>query len=234
MRMRRCLLMLGLCSSSALADHPLITEDTGVIGKGAKQIEVHGEKARDRAAGATTRTTDVSVVLSYGVTERADLQLELPYVREVIDGEVLKGRGDASLAVKWRFFDKEPLSMVLKPELVSGGRWALNYAVAYDFGRLEGIVHAGYTHNLNRIGERKALWHRSVALLWSAAERWRLVLDLGLDSSPDPVARTHERQLAFGVSYALTDDVVLGVGAKKGLNEEADDRALLAGVKVRW
>ena len=124
--------------------------------------------------------------------------------------------------------------MVLKPELSSGGRWALNYAVGYELGSLEAIAHLGYTRNLNRIGERKALWHRSVALLWSATERWRLVLDLGLDSSPDPVPRTHERQLAFGISYALTDDVVLGVGAKKGLNDEADDRALLAGVKVRW
>lgn len=232
--MRRCCLaLLALSSTLAFADHPLITEDTGVLGKGLRQVELHGEHARDQE-GIAKRSSEVSMVLSYGVAEEADLQLELPYAREVTDGEVVKGRGDASLALKWRFLDREALSMVLKPELVSGGRWALNYAVAYEFGRLEAVVHLGHARNRNRIGERKSLSHRSIALLWSASEKWRLVLDLGLDSSPDPAARTHERQLAFGVSHALSRGIEVGAGAKKGLNDEADDRALLAGVRVRW
>jgi hypothetical protein len=82
------------------ASHPLITEDTGVLGKGTWEVELHGERARDRENGISRRRSDVSAKLGYGLTETADLEAELPYLREVTDGEVAKGRGDASLSVK--------------------------------------------------------------------------------------------------------------------------------------
>ncbi len=240
------MVLLALCSPAAFANHPLITEDTQILDKGLRQIEIHGGRARDSQAGVARRTTDVSGVLSYSVAGETELQLELPYMREVTNGAVVEGRGDAALALKWRFLDRTSLSMIVKPELrlptgrddlgIGAGRarWALNLAGAYDFGRLETIAHVGYLRNLNRIGERKVLWHRSVALLWSATERLRLVLDFGVDSRPESGARTHERQLAYGLTYALREHVDLGLGIKKGLNAEADDRTLLAGVKFRW
>ncbi len=234
MSTRLCLLLLALWPGALLADHPLITEDTGVLGKGVRQIEIHGARTRDRQGDVTRRTTDVSAVLGYGLADTADLQLELPYIREVTDGEVVKGRGDASVALKWRFLDKEPLSMVLKPEILlptgrdelglgaGRTRWALNFAAAYELGRLEAIAHVGYLHNLNRLGEPKSVRHRSLALLWSATETLQLVLDRARD------------EVVYGLTYALNEAMDLGVGIKKGLNDAAEDRALLAGVKVRW
>ncbi len=82
--MKRLAACAGLVLAfQAWADHPLITEDTEVLGKGGWQAELHGDRARDE----DTRGTQVSGVLSYGFAEKADVQ-----------GEVSEGRGDASIA----------------------------------------------------------------------------------------------------------------------------------------
>jgi predicted porin len=243
-RLAACLALLAALPADA--NHPLITEDTGVLGKGGWQLELHGEKARDRQGGIIQRTTEVSAVLGYGVIEKADLQIELPYLREVTDGDVAKGRGDASLSLKWRFYESAGFSMVFKPDvLLPSGRdelglgagrtrWAANLAAAYEFGKFELLGHVGYTHNRNRIAERQSLWHASAALLYALTDKLRVLVDYGRDSHPDSAARTPRRELVYGLTYALSEDLDLGIGVKKGLNDPADDRALRLGAKLRW
>jgi hypothetical protein len=230
----------------AWASHPLITEDTGVLGAGVWQLEVHGEHARDHEAGITTRTLDASAVLSYGVTARADLQLELPYQREEAGSQTVKGRGDTALSLKWRFFEGDGLSLVLKPDLylptgrdelgLGAGRtrWALNAVAGYVFGQVELLAHAGYLDNRNTLGERESLRHASIAALYSATDKLKLALDLGRDTNPDPATRASLREMVLGLMYALSEDIDLGLGAKWGLSDAADDRALLAGIKLRF
>lgn len=239
-------LLLALATAPAYANHPLITEDTGVLGKGTWQLELHGERTRDNEGGATTRGWDTSAVLGYGITEKTDLQLELPYLREVTDGDVTEGRGDAALSLKWRFFEKDGLSFVFKPDLLlptgrdelglGAGRvrWAANFVAAYELGRVELLGHVGYTHNRNRIGERDSLRHASVAARWSATDKVKLIVDIGRDSNPDPAARAAPREIVLGATYEISKDIDLGFGLKKALNDEADDRAILAGIKLRW
>jgi len=245
--LKRFFAALAVCAAAPVhANHPLISEDTGVLGKGGWQLELHGEKARDRQAGVTTHTSEAAAVLGYGIAEKADLQFELPHIRQVTDSAVASGRGDAAVSLKWRFYEKESFSMVLKPDLLlpSGRdeiglgagrlRWAANLAAAYETGRFELLGHVGYTNNHNRIGERTSLWHLSAAVLWAATERLKLLLDLGRDRNPDPAARTPGRELVYGLTYAVSEDIDLGIGLKKGLNDPADDRALRAGLKLRW
>ena len=49
----------------------------------------------------------------------------------------------------------------------------------------------------------------------------RQVEPVGRDSDPD--AGTAARELVYGLSYALADDVDLGLGVKRGLNDAAAD-----------
>ena len=240
--MRRLLALLLAVPGAGWASHPLISEDPGVLGKGGWQIELHGDRARDRDAGTTTRTTEASAVLGYGIAERTDVQFELPYIRE----EGAKGRGDAVLSVKWQFYDRDGLKMVVKPDLIlptgrdelglGAGRsgWALNLAAGRELGRVELLGHVGYTRNRNLIGERSSLSHMSAALLFAVAEKLKLSFDLARDTNPDPGSGTPLRELALGVIYAPSQDIDLGLGVKKGLSDPADDRALLAGLKFRW
>jgi outer membrane putative beta-barrel porin/alpha-amylase len=245
--MKWALAWLAACAlTPALASHPLITENTNVLGEGVWELELHGERARDDEQGTSRRRSDVAAKLGCGIAHNADLEFELPYVREVTDGGAVEGRGDASLSVKWRFHEKEGFSLAFKPNLLlptgrdevglGAGRvrWALNVAGAYEAGRLEVIAHLGYTQNRNRVGERSSLWHASAALLYSLTERLRLLADYSDDSRPDPAAGSHGRELVVGATYAVSERIDLGLGLKKGLNDAADDRALRAGVKLRW
>ena len=222
--MKRFLALL-LVASPAWADHPLITEDTGVLGKGGRQLELHGERIREGGE----RATEVAGVLSYGVHEKADLQLALPYNKEWQNAEV---------ALKWRFFERDKLALALKPEVVlptNSGRvgWGTALAAGYELGRFELLGHLGYARNSDE-SERRSLWHASVAVLWAATEKLKLVLDLGRDSNRDPHDDSPVRELVYGLTYAASKDIDLGFGVKKGLSDAADDRALRAGIKLRW
>ena len=215
-----CLAAL-LAAGAARAGHPLLTEDTGVLGKDARQLEVHGARVEDEGS----HTTEGATALSYGITQKTDLQVELPYVRH-------EGTGDPSLALKWRFYDEGPLSMIVKPVL-SEAFWGSALAASYAPGDFELIGHVGYLRN--RIdGERESLWHASIALLWSVGASTKVVLDLGRDTNPDPSSGASIRERVIGVAYALTADVDLGLGIKKGLSDPAEDRAWLLGAKFRW
>ena len=221
------------------ASHPLLTEDTDVLGKGLRELELHGERLRHG------RDAELILKLGYGVADPVDVELELPYLREVSDGAAVEGRGDAGVSVKWRFYERQALSLAFKPELflpsgrdeagLGAGRvrWALNLAGAYELGRLELLAHLGYTRNRNRIGELDSLRHQSVAARVAATEKLKLVADLSWDSAAEPGgART--RELVTGASYELGSRIELGAGLKTGLNDAADDRALRAGIKLRW
>lgn len=204
---------------NANADHPLITEDTGILGKGRSQLELHGERSRDNGS----RASESAAVLSHGVTPRTDFQVEVP----------LSG-GDASVALKWRFFERESLSLVLKPDIDERGRWGANFVAGYTLGRVELLGHVGYLRNRDSPGERRSLRHASVAALYEATENLKLVLDVARDTNPEPSSHASIRELVVGMMYALSQDADLGLGLKKGLSDAADDRALLAGLKYRW
>ena len=216
--MRLAVLLLA-APAIAFASHPLITEDTGVLGKGVSQLELHGERIRDNGA----RDTESALTLSHGITEKADFQVEVP----------LSNGSDALLSLKWRFLERDRLSFVFKPDLYEKGSWGASLVAAYEVGRVELLAHAGYLRN-RASGERSALRHASVAARFGVAEKARLVLDVSRDTNPDPAQRASVRERVLGIELAPSDSVDLGLGVKEGLGEPADDRALLAGVKVRW
>lgn len=238
--------MAALSACAAHASHPLITEDTGVLAKGERQLELHGARGRDEEQDVRTRTTDGSALLGYGFAEAADVQLELPYLRESVDGDVVKGRGDASLAVKWRFFERDGLKLVLKPDLhlptgrdehglgAGKARWGINAVAGYELRRWEFLLHGGYVDNRNVLGERRSLRHASAAVLFSATENVKLAVDVSQDTNPDPSGSSRLREVVLGALLELSKDFDLGFGVKRGLNDAAEDRSALLGLKVRW
>ena len=119
--------MVLFVSSVAWGAHPLITDDAETQGKGKFQVEVNGQYDSDKETsnGVTAESTGAQVmtILSYGLTENADLVLSLPYqwgkVKE--DGVTVydeKGISDTTLEVKWRFFEKDGLMLALKPGVI--------------------------------------------------------------------------------------------------------------------
>jgi hypothetical protein len=238
MSLRRLAALSLFAAGVAHADHPLITEDPGVLGAGRWQLELHGQRAED---GNAVRK-HASATLARGLTDRLDLQLDLPWGERGHES----GIEDVSLGAKWRFYERGGSSAVFKPELtlptgreeagLGAGRsgWKAGVAAAQEWRSFELIAHARYTAHHNRVGEREALRHASLALLWSATHRLRLLLDYGRETSPDPGDREPARSLVYGALYALSDGADLGLGYEQGRSAPAEARVLRAGVKLRW
>jgi hypothetical protein len=205
--------LLGIAAESH-ASHPLLTEDTDVLGKGRWQAQLHASRSPDE--------TELEPELAYGIAERVDVKVALPYVRERREGA---GWGDASLTVKWRFHETERLALVFKPVLHLPG-WEANLVGGYTIGRFEALAQLGYARQRDRPEEPRSVRHRSVALVWSAMRDLRLVLD--------GVSRTPAREIVYGVLYDITDDLDVGVGIKRGLNDVAQNREVLFGARWRW
>jgi hypothetical protein len=235
--MRAFAVPLVFFASIAFGAHPLITEDTGTQGKGGWQLEVNGERNKDDGV----RGAQAAATLSYGFIDSADLQLTLG--RQ--DTGIESGQGDTAIDVKWRFWEKDGLSLGLKPgvTLPTGkderglGTGKTTYGslliASYEQDRWAVHSHAGLRRNSNVVDQRKTLKHWSAALWLKPNDRLKLVGDLSWDTNPDPASRVTVRQRVLGVIYSVTKNFDVDAGVRRG-NEPAIDRAVMAGITLRW
>jgi hypothetical protein len=232
--------LLSLCLTAALdahAAHPLITEDTGTQGAGRYQLEVSAEEREERA---TRRDQDVYTgILSYGIAETADVQAGVPWYRSGPDGV-----GDASLDLKWRFFERSAWSLALKPGLTlptgdeRDGRgtgkltWGSLVIVSYAPGAIAVHAHAGYRRNENKLGERETLRQLAAAATYRIGDV-RFVGELTRETNPLPGGGT-VRYTTLGAIWSMTREVDLDIGWRNGNGSAPVEEALLLGATVRW
>jgi hypothetical protein len=234
---RNALAILLAISSPAFAAHPLITEDTGTQGKGGWQLELNGERTKDDGV----RGSQAAAVLSYGFVDHADLQVGMPWQ----DNGVGKGKGDVAIDVKWRFWESGALSLGLKPgiTLPSGNderglgtgktTYGSLFIVSYEQEHWALHSHAGYRRNRNTQMQRESLKHLSAALWLKPTDRLKLVVDFSGDTNADPASDTTVRQRVLGFIYSVSKNFDVDAGIRRG-NEPAIDRAVMAGVTLRW
>ena len=226
--------MLCFVAPPAWAAHPLITEDTGTQGAGRWQLELNVERQKDDSA----RATQWGTTLSYGLEDNADLQIGIPYT-------VNQGRQDLAVDVKWRFHQQGATSLGLKPgitlptgdeqrglgtgKVTAGSLLILSYEPeAWSFH-----THAGFRYSRNSVGDRESLLHYSASLWLKPTDKLKLVADLSFDTNPDRSSNNSLRQHVFGFIYSVTKDFDVDAGIRRG-NSPAIDRALMAGVTLRW
>jgi predicted porin len=240
----------ALICTPLYAAHPLLTEDTGTQGPGNYQLELMLDQTRDHEPGATVRESAMMAVLSYGVLENADLQFGLPYTRQhthdAAGRHASQGPLDATVDFKWRFFEREALSLALKPGLTlptgdkdrgfGAGRatWGVLGILSYEPGPLSFHSHIGYRRNNNAVDQRTSLRHLSAAVTYQATEQLKLVADISADTNPDRADSGSVRYRIMGFIYSPTSWLDLDVGWKHGHGRAAADRAFLIGVAVRW
>jgi len=229
-----------VCMSAAVgahAAHPLITEDTGTQGAGRYQLRVFAEELEERG---TRRDVEVYTgVLSYGIAEKADVQVGLPLFRDGPDG-----LGDASLDLKWRFFERNAASLALKPGITlptgderdGRGSGKVTYGsliiVSYAPGAIGLHAHAGFRRNENKLGQRESLRQFAAAATYRVGDV-RFVGELTRETNPVPGGGT-VRYSTVGAIWSMTRDVDLDIGWRNGNGSAPVDEALLLGVAVRW
>ena len=241
---KKCIVLIltFLWSVPALAEHPMVTDDTGTQGKGKFLLELNTgfstEKIEDNGglAGA----------LTWGIADNVDLDVAPPY-----QWAPAKGIGDITVEVKWRIFEAERSgwSLALKPGLLiptgnerkglGNGAFSGGVMVIVTKEAKQGDLHCnvGYTRNAYGLTSdadvsRRNIWHASAAAEIHMTEKLRSVVDIGIDTNPDKTSNTHPVYLVCGLIYSVTEYFDLDVGVQGGLNNTISDTMFLAGLTV--
>lgn len=232
---------------AAFAAHPLSTEDTGVQGAGNWQFEFNSDAARQR----NTHDSDIvaNATLTTGLADTLDLALNLPWQRLQSGDdprETQRGWGDASVFLKWRVWERDKLSLALKPQLslptgdhargLGSNRYqpALTGVASWGDDRLTLLGNVGYQYADNGDGQHKDIWSTSTAALIGLTQKVRLVGELGTYTNADPASGKYPAFANIGVIYSPTDKLDLDVGYRHGLNSAEVLYQFGAGVTVRW
>ena len=246
--------VVGLAATSHAA-HPLITDDAGTQGKGKFQLEVNGEFNYDKETEeeVTTKETggEVAPILSYGIADNLDIVLGVPYqwFRVKEDGDVTDkedGISDMSLELKWRFYEKDGLSLALKPGItlptgddekgLGTGRetYSLYFITTKEIEPWAFHLNLGYVRNENKSDEREDIWHASLAGEVEVVKNLKVVADIGAERNPDKASDTHPAFIVGGLIYSLSESFDIDFGVKGGLNKTEADYSILTGITMRF
>lgn len=206
----------------SLAYHPLITDDTGTQGMGGNQMELGFDHARSETGGVTEVERAVPFTYTRGVTDALDVFVGIPYTRISSTGTPTEsGWGSPAVGLKWRFHENEASSLALKPSIefdalddaLGGGEPTYTLALILSRETGSGEFHANLELAYNG-GEARATQARiSVAPVWRLNDQWKWVLDLGLQTNPDPAENRTMGYVGLGVIYSPNEkfDFSLGV-----------------------
>lgn len=242
--------LILICSTPALAAHPLITDDTGTQGQGNFQLEVNSEFGHSDGSGLTEDTFSINNVLSYGIMDQLDVVLGVPYLQVKTEGSgtttTERGISDTSLEVKWRFYERDGFSLAVKPGILlpTGddskglGNGKVNYSFFFigtkELEPWAFHLNLGYKRHQNGVDERVDIWHASLASELKLTKNLKAVANIGTERNPDPSSDRHPAFILGGLIYSLTEKINLDLGANLGLNRADNYYSILAGIAFKF
>ncbi len=232
------------------AAHPLITEDTGTQGQNKFQLELTTEQGHEDENFANRHSRKSSAALSYGIRDNIDAIVTAPYKHVSIEtnGEVEthNGLADTALDVKWRFFEKENLSLALKPGVTfpngdetkglgtGKSAYSLYFITTFAPEPWALHLHLGYLRNRSSVDERENIWHASVGGWRTMNKNIKLAFDMGRTTNTDKTTGTAPAFAILGLIYSPQEYFDWDFGVKKGLTGPETDYSLLAGMTFRF
>ncbi len=248
--------LLFSSAGAAFAAHPLITDDTGTQGKGKSQFEFIAEYGHDKEDGVTTNSIlfPTVPVLSYGVADAIDIAIGVPYenIETRQDGVTTRKKGisDASVQLKWRFFEKDGLSFAVKPgvTLPTGdenkglGNGKASYstfvimtkeATPWAFHFNFGYIRNEYKLQADEDANRKNIWHVSLASQVEVIKNLKTVANIGMERNRDKTSNINPAFILGGLIYSVNKNIDLDFGIKGGLNRPETDVTYLVGITWR-
>jgi hypothetical protein len=249
--------VLFVMASMTYAAYPLITDDTGTQGKGKYQFEFIGEYGHDKESGVTTDTFVMPTVpvLSYGMAETVDLMLGISYqlIQTKQGGTTTteEGISDASIQLKWRFYEKDGLSFAAKPGITlptgdenkgfGNGKvsYSMFFIITQELQPWAFHLNLGYFHNefnlqANEDASRKDLWQVSIASEVKVIKDLKVVTNIGIERNSDRTSKTNPAFLLGGLIYSITENVDVSFGVKGGLTKSEADNSYLSGITWRF
>ncbi len=242
--------LVFLWSGTAFAAHPLITDDTGTQGKGRFQLEFNGAYGYENESGVTEDMILLATALTYGIGDNSDVILGIPYqfirIKDSESTTRYDGISDVSIDLKWRFYEKDGLSLAIKPGItlptgdkerrLGAGRttFGLFFIATREMKPWAFHLTLGYKRNENNINERKDLWHASLAGEIGILKNFKAVANIGVARNSEEESTTHPAFILGGFIYSLNEQLDVDSGVKAGLNKAEVDTVLLVGLTYRF
>lgn len=248
------LLVAFIMSGNAFAMHPLITDDAGTQGGGKFQVEINGQYDHDIQNGVHSKVTGVNAILTYGVVDSVDFVVGVPYLfineKNIAASTSTSNNGisDPSLQLKWRFYEKDGLSLALKPGVtlpagdedkgLGNGKstYSLFFIASKEFKPWAFHVNLGYIKNDNKLGDKKEVWHASLAGEVEMVRDLKAVANVGIEKNPVEIpGAAFNRVFALGgLIYSVSRHLDLDAGVKFGLTNAVPDYSILSGLTVKY
>ena len=89
------------------------------------------------------------------------------------------------------------------------------------------------TRNENKV-DKRATWSASVAATYEAIKGLNLVGNVGLKHNTDPAIKTAPAFWLAGFNYSFNDYFTIDGALKFRLNRQEADRAMIAGITIRF
>jgi hypothetical protein len=229
----------------AYAAHPLVSDDTGTQGPANWQYELNVEQTSKQEE--TGRQQLWNTTLTRGFGDRVDVYVSAPYTHlQTRSDENGSGFGDVEAGVKWRFVERGPFSLALKPKMtmptgndrrgLGTGRVGVGAALLAqaDIAQFTFLANAGMSYQPNRQDESTAVWQMSGAALYRATDKLQIVVDVGMSRNTEREAGANPAFVIAGAIYSPKRWLDLDVGYRRGLNDQTYDHSVMMGVTARW
>jgi hypothetical protein len=230
----------------SFAYRPLGTEDAGVAGKGVAQMEISWDYLKWNGE----KEHVFLLVPIYGLTERLELSAEMPYLIHKFEEEPSEeGVGDINLVVKYLLINegvKNPaftLKGVVKLDngdfekgLGSGDKdYSIFVVVSKNIKDLTLHGQLGYTW----IGKEKDenlrnIYLYGLALDYGLTEAFHIVGEINGYRHPDRREAEDPRNILLGITYKLSEKLILDLAIRRGLTVSTPDWSTTAGVSITF
>ena len=244
--------MLPLAAASALlapldafAAHPLVSDDPGTQGNANWQFELNAEETSKQDENGHHQMWNATLTRGFG--ERVDVYVNAPYTHlQTRTDENGAGFGDVEIGMKWRFVERGPLSLALKPMAtmptgndrrgLGTGRVGTGATLLaqIDVSRFSFLANAGMTYQPNRQGDLTAIWAFSGAAIYKAAGTLQIVADIGTSRNAESGAGANPAFVIAGAIYSPKPWLDLDIGYRHGLNDQTYRHSVMGGLTVRW
>jgi hypothetical protein len=241
------LMAIAFYPLESFAYRPFITEDAGVAGKGVAQFEGSWDYL---TWDNDDKENFFLLVPIYGLTKRIELSLEIPYFfHNPKEGRSEKDIGDINVIGKFLLFEEKDIypAFAIKGVVktnsgdeekgLGSGDWDYSIVAAASKTLGDFMVHAmlGYTFvGDNGNDNIRNIYLYGIAVDYSLTKRFHICSEITGNRHPDREEDKHPISGLLGITYALTDKMILDTGMRYGFNDSAPKWNFLMGISVTF
>ena len=244
--MRIYAFVLGCISFPAFAGHPLVSEDSSLLGPGRIQFEWSVDHLRSRDSRESLKSGSISYTT--GLLDQTDLFVSLSHTWDAESGG--NGVSDTVMGAKILILSRDSLAVALKPQLslpsgneekgLGNGRTSFAFTLigSYNVNGHEFHLNLGFDRNHFKLlsdieDKRRTIRRASIAMVSEVDDKTRFLLDFGIADHALRSDGGHPAFTVIGFSQEVYKDIEWDIGIKLPINSYERDSQFGFGLTLR-